>query len=279
MTSSKNRSDQKSYTKAFESFGVAVRLISNEEKLLNDAIDVARRTMLGNLSLIENERDRGFQTFELMRTGVRYYRVLLNGEQISSGPTRWKFLKFFDGLLRVSIGEHSSHLVFIHAGAVAWNGRAILLPANSFDGKSTLVTELVKLGAVYYSDEFAIIDKNGLVHPFARPINRRTDDDRFMPYQIDLKDLGAEVGSLPIPCGMILFTEYEKGSRFRPNEISIGEAIMEFINYTLSIRVNPEFTLRVLNKLADDAILLFGRRPEAKNTAKRILDLIDKSSW
>lgn len=260
----------------FRTFGVNVELISNEKRLLDDAFAVAERSLLGNIALVDKVISDRCQRFELLRTGNRYYRVFLNGEQISSGPARWKFLKFFDGLLRVTVGEHAPKAVFIHSGVVAWNGKAILLPANSFDGKSTLVTELVKLGAVYYSDEFAIVDEDGNIHPFARAINRRTDDGRFVPYEISLADLGASVGKLPIKCGVLFFTKFVKGSRWQPRVISKGEALLELIAFTLPIRVNPEFSLSVLNKLVDDAILLSGRRSEAKLSAIRLLDLIDK---
>jgi hypothetical protein len=31
------------------------------------------------------------------------------------------------------------------------------------------VAELVRAGATYYSDEFAVLDSRGRVHPFPRP--------------------------------------------------------------------------------------------------------------
>lgn len=277
MKPSKEFAKNERFERTFESYGVTVCLSSNEKKLLDEAVAVAERSLLGNMTKKGNVKGESVQYFELIRSSRNYYQVRLNGMKISSGPTRWKFLKFFDGLLRVTVGEHSPGFVFIHAGVVAWNGRALLLPANSFDGKSTLVTELVRLGAVYYSDEFAIVDKDGLVHPFARPINRRTDDGKFVPYEIPLDEIGAKVGSQPLPCGMLLLTKFQKGRRFSPRSLSKGEAILELVNFALSVRINPEFTFRVLNNLLEDAILLGGHRPEAKQIAKRILDLIDKS--
>jgi uridine kinase len=41
----------------------------------------------------------------------------------------------------------------------------IAIPGRSFSGKTSLVTALVRAGAVYYSDEFAVIDRDGLVRP------------------------------------------------------------------------------------------------------------------
>jgi hypothetical protein len=34
----------------------------------------------------------------------------------------------------------------------------------SYSGKTTLVSELIRAGATYYSDEYAVIDERGRVH-------------------------------------------------------------------------------------------------------------------
>ena len=64
-------------------------------------------------------------------------------------------------------------LIFIHAGVVAQDGVAIALPGVSFAGKTTLVSALVRAGAVYYSDEFAVIDKRGVVNPYPKALSVR----------------------------------------------------------------------------------------------------------
>jgi hypothetical protein len=74
------------------------------------------------------------------------------------------------------VGECASNRVFVHAGVVGWRGRAILLPGASRSGKSTLVAALLRAGARYYSDEYAVLDPLGLVHPFARPLSIRSVD-------------------------------------------------------------------------------------------------------
>ena len=40
-------------------------------------------------------------------------------------------------------------------------------------GKSTLVTALLRAGATYYSDEYAVIDGRGQVYPYARRLSLR----------------------------------------------------------------------------------------------------------
>jgi hypothetical protein len=43
----------------------------------------------------------------------------------------------------------------------------MVLPGKSFAGKTTLVAALVRAGAEYWSDEYAVLDANGDVHPYA----------------------------------------------------------------------------------------------------------------
>src|SRR6266581_3138481 len=75
--------------------------------------------------------------------------------------------------LRRAVAEFSPHRVFVHAGVVSWRGRAILVPGRTFTGKTTLVAELIRAGASYYSDEYAAIDEQGRVHPFPKPLSVR----------------------------------------------------------------------------------------------------------
>ena len=73
-----------------------------------------------------------------------------------------------DSDLRLQIGILAPDKLFVHAGVVGWRGKAIVIPGRSFSGKTTLVAALVKAGATYYSDEYAVFDANGLVHPYPR---------------------------------------------------------------------------------------------------------------
>src|ERR687894_479249 len=49
---------------------------------------------------------------------------------------------------------------------VARGGRALVRPGPSLSGKTTLVAALVRSGAAYLSDEFAVLDPEGRVHPY-----------------------------------------------------------------------------------------------------------------
>ena len=61
--------------------------------------------------------------------------------------------------------------ILVHAGVVARDGRAVVLPAPPDAGKSTLVAALVAAGFDYLSDEAAVIDPGTLrCRPMPRPL-------------------------------------------------------------------------------------------------------------
>ena len=92
-------------------------------------------------------------------------------------------------------------LVF-HAGAVAKDGIAVVLPAESGGGKTSLVAALLEQGFEYLSDEFAFIDPESLrVLPFPKGLCFKEGGIELFPH---LKpkglyvewDMGGEMGRL-----------------------------------------------------------------------------------
>ena len=79
-------------------------------------------------------------------------------------------LKVFELDLQLLVADNARRRIFVHAGVVGWKNQAVVIPGMSFSGKTTLVTKLIQAGAKYYSDEYAVIDEHGLVHPFPRPL-------------------------------------------------------------------------------------------------------------
>ncbi len=256
----------------FESFGVVVKIDSNVQEMIDEGEKTARSAMLNLLRPADNKK--ADQVFELRRNKTTY-ALYHNGEGIGSSRGRKKFFKFFDGILRIIVGENAVDRVFIHAGAVGWKGKGIVLPADSYKGKSSLVAELVRQGAEYYSDDFAIFDKNGLLHPFPRNISMRTDD--YRPYDLSVKSLGGVVATKPMPVGLVLFTEYEQGEKWKPDILTPGQGVLEMIPYVLPLRRDPKFSMRVLNSIASRAIIAVTRRGAAKEFAELLLNFVDKN--
>src|ERR1700720_3519719 len=110
------------------------------------------------------------------RTGVRRMHILYADSLRIARETELKqVLAALETDLHRYIAEASLNMTFRHAGVVGWQGRAILLPGRSLSGKTTLVREMLRLGATYYSDEFAVVDDSGKVPPFPRPLGIRED--------------------------------------------------------------------------------------------------------
>ena len=75
-------------------------------------------------------------------------------------------------LTQAAVDDVGERYILLHGGAVARNGRALVMPAASGSGKSTLVGGLVAGGFRLASDEVAAIDPaTGLLLPFARALS------------------------------------------------------------------------------------------------------------
>lgn len=255
---------------ALESFGVTVRIEASSRELLQEAIRTAENALVGRMRVIgDAPADHVFGIVSDANGATYLFR---NGEQISYDTGTSRFFKFFDSILRITVAEFAVGWVFIHAGVVAWQNKAIVLPANSFRGKTTLVTELVKAGAEYYSDEYAVLDANGLVHPYARKLSiRHTENGEVKENSVDIKEFGGQAATTPAPVGLVVITEYEDGGIFEPERLSVGQGILEVIPHTIPRNFNAEFSLKVLNTALSDAIILRSRRGDASDVVSKLL--------
>lgn len=207
------------------------------------------------------------------RPGVRNYHLLYSGaQQAIRTLDRDAMLLQLENVIETFISAHSRDRIFVHAGVVGWRGRAVLLPGRSHAGKSTLVAELLKAGATYYSDEFALIDAHGNVHPYARPlaIRRSGGTDR-----VNAASLGAPVGTGPLPVAMVVRTEYRPGARWQPKRLSPGMALIELASYTLPEATHSPEGQAALAQLAAASPMYKGPRGEAETTAREILKALE----
>jgi hypothetical protein len=260
------------YTFDFESYGVFVRIECEDPDILLGAEAVARESLLNNLTVVADAKFD--HIFEINLNEIGELMLTQNGQDLGASDTFAKLFKFFDSILRVSVAEFAPDRVFLHAGVVGWRGEAIVMPADSFRGKSTLVAELVRNGAEYYSDDFAVIDAEARVHPYPRRLSMRTDD--FRTYDLTVDDLGGKIGETPIPIGVVLLTGYEKDAAWEPQIETAGTGVLKMIPFTLPIRNRPDFSMGVLHKISSHAIIISSLRGSAEKFAKTLLDFVDK---
>ena len=228
------------------------------------------------------------------RTVDRYFSVILGGRAEGSRIRKYNLvyldharlarsfelddvLDAFESWVGLSVADLSPTRVFVHAGVVGWNGRAILIPGTTHSGKTSLVVELVKAGATYYSDEFAVLDARGRAHPFPRPpAVRENGAGRQRP--LALEEIGGTAGAKPLPVGLVVLSEYAADAQWRPRRPSPGRAALALLANTVSARRAPERALAVLQRVTAEAPALQGRRGEAQAAARAILAAADQNA-
>ena len=259
---------------AIESFGVKVAFTSNRKQLLARVCGLIERSLLGQCNTIDASEAKYHFYINKTRDG---YSAGFEDEDFGESFNLKILLNYFESRVTLIIVEYAADFVFVHAGVVGWKGKAIVIPGRSHDGKTTLVAELVKQGAVYYSDEYALFDKDGHVHPFARPLAMRDREQPEIRKNITARTLGGKVGTSPIPLGMLVLTKFKKNANWKPRKLSPGVGIVEILMHTFPTRVNTKFTLSVLKKAVSGAIIVKGLRGDGQIAAEKIINFVDNT--
>lgn len=196
--------------------------------------------------------------------------IKLNDEVVTENVDFTRGLDLLISKVRLTIAEFAEQVIFLHAGVIGWQDKAIIIPGKSFAGKTTLVAEFAKNGCEYFSDEYALIDKNGLVHPFLKRLSMRGIIDDYTQVDLDVEEFGGKRAQKPFPVGCILIAEYKKEKKSKPKlkEISLGEGVMASIANSISVRQNPKFVIEVLNKALQQSVVLKSQRGEAADFVK-----------
>jgi hypothetical protein len=204
------------------------------------------------------------------RTAKSFNLLYADSEKLVRSLNRDDVLERFEDDLKLFVAEAARRRVFVHAGVVGWRGRAIVIPGYSFTGKTTLVAELVRQGATYYSDEYAVLDERGCVHPYLRPLSIR-DDASQKVRRVTVESLGGQRGTKPLPVGMVLVSNYREGARWRPRKLTAGEGALCMLANTVPARSRTMEAFTVLRELVPHAQILKGVRGEAREMVGSIL--------
>jgi hypothetical protein len=242
----------------FESFGLVGELASDNPDLLR----------AGGMVLPPGWRaadGRPAVRFGLWTDGS----ITVNGAPRDRAPSRRASLLKLGSIVRHHLATEAPTFTFVHAGVVDAGGCGIVIPGCTFTGKSTLVTELVRLGATYVSDEYAVLDRNGLMHPFPKPLSIRTGRHDQVGHLVLPPEL---VAKHPVRAGLIVVTSYAPGARWRPSVRTRAEGAFAMLENTVSARVRPASALSATSRAAGAAAVLVGRRGEARETARALLE-------
>jgi len=221
----------------------------------------------GVISVVVNGEHNGAEHLNLVYGGQKLY---------SRTPSLDDMLEDYDSQLRFALALHSRAIVFIHAGVVGWRGRAAIFPGSTFSGKTSLVAALIAAGATYFSDEHALLDGEGRVHPWLKPLSVR-DGLGGRQVEVPASAFGGKAATAPLPAGLIVATRYKKRARWNPHAIPASQGALSLLANALAARAAPERVLRAVGAAAAQARCYSTDRPEASRIAARLLALMDCS--
>jgi hypothetical protein len=117
------------------------------------------------------------------------------GRRAESGPRM-----DLEDRMTLRLLEETRNFLLIHAAALAWNGRGVILVGPPFAGKTTLALGLVERGLEFYSDDLApLLRGGGVLYPYRRAAAVRTEQGGREFH--DLWKTGRGSGQEPpVPC-------------------------------------------------------------------------------
>jgi hypothetical protein len=259
---------------SIKSYGVRVGIRTNDAGQLDGLIERLPPVWQPARSMVVDRLYSVFIGGQSGRSNVRRFNLLYGDlERLARSVDKEQLYDALESDLQLYIAEHSQRRVFIHAGVVGWRGKAILMPGSSFSGKTTLTRELMRAGALFYSDEYAVLDRRGRVHPFHRPLQvRENGAGRQTRYTVE--SLGGVRGVKPLPVGLVILSHYRSGAPWRPQRLSAGQGALAMMVHAVSARRQPDVVLDTLHQVVTRAPVIKGSRGEAHQAVDRILKLL-----
>lgn len=202
------------------------------------------------------------------------FRLLAGGDVVAAADESLGLVRSLIQVLDETVVQRLTWLRAVHAGAVAWHGRVLLFPGATHAGKSALVTEFLRRGATYFSDEYALIDAEGCVHPYPRPLLVRDGGSEQQP--VLAGELQAPVGDAPARVGWIFALAYEPNSAWSVRAMSQGEAMMALLGNTPHALADSPEMVGIFQRAVAEAQCFAGTRGEAADAVDEILQMIGR---
>ena len=150
------------------------------------------------------------------------------------------------------IADKSINSYCLHAAAVSFAERALLIPANSGSGKSSFTTWLVANGFDYLTDELILIDQDHQVSGVGRPIQIKSHGIEAVSSLITNPEMvfsgklvsavtvdalgGSSSACLSHQLTTIIFPKYDKDSGFQLSKLSSADAGMSLMGNYVNAR-------------------------------------------
>ena len=184
----------------------------------------------------------------LIRPQVYFH---LDGARSSFNPLPYdQAFPMLEWGLNWCVTSHFHRFLIVHAGVVARDDRALILPAPPGSGKSTLCAALMLRGWRLLSDELALIDPvDKSICPIPRPVSLKNESiaivqqwsadavtssavhDTIKGTVAHLRPTKASVASSnPARPAFLVFPKYRAGSRAQMIAISKADAFMRLVD-------------------------------------------------
>lgn len=253
---------------AFEAYGVRVAVACDSGSLLGEV-----RTILppGARELPDNG---AASRFALSGDDSSGYELRAGDTFLAATADRDVALGVLDAKIRAEVSSGATDWTFVHAGVVALGEHALVIPGDSFSGKTTLVRALIEAGATYFSDEYAVLDADGRVYPYPRPLSIRGEGGTT---EIDAASLGARTASEAAEIAVVALAPHRAGAHWQPRNYPPGQAALVLLSHAIPARDRPQDVLGVVSRAAANARLLEGERGEAPQAAAALLRTLEYS--
>ena len=256
---------------SFRCFGLPIGIRTNDRSLLKTISPYLPRDLKPVPNTVVNRIYSIIAGESSGQAHIRRFHLLYgNVERLARTAELTNVFEILRSDVNLYIAENAPRWVFVHAGAVGWKGRAILIPGPSFSGKTALVQEFLRAGATYYSDEFAVLDERGFVHAFATSLSVRSGNSARQEMHAS-EEFGGSAGERPLPVGCVITTGYRCGARWKCKAISKGLGVVALLANTVAARRDPSKALSTLSRAVTNAMIFRGHRGEAKEVVESIL--------
>lgn len=200
------------------------------------------------------------------------YQLTRDGASIGSSRSLSKIGRELESDMHFRVALAARDFLFVHAGVVQWKGQAIVVPGRTETGKSSLVMALVNAGGEYFSDEYAVLDYQGRVHAYPKPLSQRRDGRP--PRLHTSAELGGQEEAPAVPMGLTVITRFRDGAVWNPRRTTPARSMIALFDNTVVARSEPEFALTVLANAVKGTRGLEGDRGEASEMASALLDAL-----
>ncbi len=213
------------------------------------------------------------------------HRVMVEDQPESETSTFTDLMPIVNRAVVTAFIRARPDLVWLHAGAVQLDGRALALVGPWGHGKSTIAACLLTRGWTYLSDDVAPVDPSNLaIHPFPEIPRVRQGPgmalDRESVATLRKIDVGISddaIARTPAICAGVIFPEYQSDGPNRLSPCPPSRAALLVLEGCLSFAHHREAALRFAASLAQTVPAFHLSFRDVETAADQLTDMFASS--